>query len=167
MGGEWSGPSSVDNPPVVDNFTAPVVSRMANGSAPTYPRPAFGAVMSNGTNGTLTPAYLQRATASGAGSFPTATTAASLPMVAAPPPSLPPPTLVQRVDEAPPPEPPPAAPAEPAPAANASTPAAAAPAAGAEPTELLAKLYDPLLRRLRAELRIDRERRGALTDLWH
>jgi hypothetical protein len=32
---------------------------------------------------------------------------------------------------------------------------------------LLAKLYDPLLWRLKAELRLDRERRGALTDQWH
>ncbi|HET8642385.1 MAG TPA: hypothetical protein VFM37_10630 [Pseudonocardiaceae bacterium] len=40
-----------------------------------------------------------------------------------------------------------------------------APAAGGEPEELLAKLFDPLLRRLKAELRIDRDRRGSLTDL--
>ncbi|MFC7547748.1 hypothetical protein [Plantactinospora sp. GCM10030261] len=37
--------------------------------------------------------------------------------------------------------------------------------AGGEPEELLAKLFDPLLRRLKAELRIDRDRRGSLTDL--
>jgi hypothetical protein len=36
-----------------------------------------------------------------------------------------------------------------------------------EPEELLGKLYDPLLRRLKAELWLDRERRGALTDRWH
>lgn len=39
--------------------------------------------------------------------------------------------------------------------------------AGQEPEELLKKLYDPLLRRLKTELRLDRERRGALTDRWH
>ncbi|WP_425435792.1 hypothetical protein, partial [Lentzea kentuckyensis] len=33
------------------------------------------------------------------------------------------------------------------------------------PEELLRKLYDPLLRRLKADLWLDRERRGALTDL--
>ncbi|WP_309117391.1 hypothetical protein [Saccharothrix sp.] len=36
-----------------------------------------------------------------------------------------------------------------------------------EPEELLKKLYDPLLRRLKAELWLDRERRGLLTDRWH
>lgn len=50
----------------------------------------------------------------------------------------------------------------------AVSPAAAVPvAAGGEPEELVKKLYDPLLRRLKAELWLDRERRGALTDLWH
>jgi hypothetical protein len=44
---------------------------------------------------------------------------------------------------------------------------AGAPAPAAEPDELLKKLFDPLLRRLKAELRLDRERRGALTDLRH
>ncbi|MEJ2875116.1 MULTISPECIES: hypothetical protein [unclassified Saccharothrix] len=38
---------------------------------------------------------------------------------------------------------------------------------GVEPEELLKKLYDPLLRRLKAELWLDRERRGLLTDRWH
>jgi hypothetical protein len=37
---------------------------------------------------------------------------------------------------------------------------------GAEPEELLKKLYDPLVRRLKADLWLDRERRGALTDRW-
>jgi hypothetical protein len=39
-------------------------------------------------------------------------------------------------------------------------------AQGQEPEELLNKLYDPLVRRLKAELWLDRERRGALTDRW-
>ncbi|MEV0425868.1 hypothetical protein [Micromonospora sp. NPDC050495] len=59
-------------------------------------------------------------------------------------------------------EPPPADP----PAGPAAAPAATAPlpgtAAGAEPEELLKKLYDPLLRRLKTELRLDRERHGVL-----
>jgi hypothetical protein len=42
---------------------------------------------------------------------------------------------------------------------------AAASGSGAEPEELLKKLFDPLLRRIKAELRLDRDRRGVLTDL--
>jgi hypothetical protein len=76
---------------------------------------------------------------------------------------------VQRVDEVPAAEPPP--PAEPAPAAApeaapAPVPAQAA-AAGGDPEELVKKLFDPLLRRLKTELRLDRERHGRLTDLTH
>ncbi|MCA1670726.1 MAG: hypothetical protein LC799_00475 [Actinobacteria bacterium] len=40
-------------------------------------------------------------------------------------------------------------------------------AGGATPDELVKKLFDPLLRRLKTELRLDRERRGMLTDLRH
>ncbi|WP_433348859.1 hypothetical protein [Micromonospora sp. CA-111912] len=81
--------------------------------------------------------------------------------------------VVQRAepaDEATPP-PPVDAPAAPAAApppggggAAAGGPAAPGvpPAGGAEPEELLKKLYDPLLRRLKTELRLDRERHGAL-----
>ena len=57
-----------------------------------------------------------------------------------------------------------------APAAGAATgggPAAGGPAAGGSPDELVKKLFDPLLRRLKTELRLDRERRGMLTDLRH
>jgi hypothetical protein len=57
----------------------------------------------------------------------------------------------------------------PAATTEASAPVGHAPAAGplggADIEELLKKLFDPLLRRLKAELRIDRERRGSLTDL--
>ncbi|WP_156960545.1 hypothetical protein [Amycolatopsis taiwanensis] len=50
--------------------------------------------------------------------------------------------------------------------ATANTVAPAAPQAShTDPEELLKTLYDPLLRRLRTELRLDRERRGALSDL--
>ena len=69
---------------------------------------------------------------------------------------------VQREPEPPAPEPAPA-PAPPAPAAAAPPPAAALP----ETDELVKKLFDPLLRRLKTELRLDRERRGALTDRPH
>ncbi|AXX32807.1 hypothetical protein APASM_5442 [Actinosynnema pretiosum subsp. pretiosum] len=73
----------------------------------------------------------------------------------------------------PPPGPPDASPATPATPASTSTTttsptAPTAPAAQAiEPEELLKKLYDPLLRRLKAELWLDRERRGSLTDRLH
>lgn len=50
--------------------------------------------------------------------------------------------------------------------AAAGLPAAGAPAAGS-PEEMAKKLFDPLLRRLKTELRLDRERRGMLTDLRH
>jgi hypothetical protein len=43
----------------------------------------------------------------------------------------------------------------------------AAPQAEQNPDELVKKLYDPLLRRLKTELRLDRERRGVLTDRRH
>lgn len=53
--------------------------------------------------------------------------------------------------------------AEPATESPAPAQNGAAPPQNAE--ELLRKLYDPLLRRLKADLWLDRERRGALTDL--
>jgi len=77
--------------------------------------------------------------------------------------------VVQREPEDVPVEPAPAPSPPPAPAAPAPvTPQAAqgqAAAAEAEPEELVRRLYDPLLRQLKAELRRDRERRGLLTDL--
>ncbi len=42
-----------------------------------------------------------------------------------------------------------------------------APGGAGNPDELVKKLFDPLLRRLKTELRLDRERRGVLTDLRH
>ncbi|MGC5020957.1 hypothetical protein [Micromonospora sp. DT47] len=77
----------------------------------------------------------------------------------APPAELAPPTTPSAVDEAV------AAAAGAVPQAMGAVASQAA--IGAEPEELLAKLFDPMLRRLKAELRIDRDRRGWLTDLPH
>jgi hypothetical protein len=82
------------------------------------------------------------------------------------------PVIVQSAPE-PPAAPDPIAPTDPAAPTAPTAPAAATggappsgPAAGAaaDPEELLKKLFDPLLRRLKTELRLDRERYGALTD---
>ncbi|RSN19211.1 hypothetical protein DMC61_40525 [Amycolatopsis sp. WAC 04169] len=80
-----------------------------------------------------------------------------------------PPSVVQRQPEPPvvqrdPETPPPPEPV--APPAAAPVPATAQ-AAQPETEELVKKLFDPLLRRLKTELRLDRERRGALTDRPH
>ena len=57
---------------------------------------------------------------------------------------------------------------EPAPAPPGGVPSSTgADAVAGQPDELVKKLFDPLLRRLKAELRLDRERRGSLTDLRH
>ncbi|AIG77455.1 Hypothetical protein AJAP_23000 [Amycolatopsis japonica] len=77
-------------------------------------------------------------------------------------PRQPEPPVVQRDPETPPPPEPVAAPV---PATAQAAPAA--PAAQPETEELVKKLFDPLLRRLKTELRLDRERRGALTDRPH
>ncbi|MGW5745090.1 hypothetical protein [Amycolatopsis sp. NPDC003861] len=83
------------------------------------------------------------------------------------------------VDPAPPstPDPPPVPAPAPAPAVTTvvqrdpdpvPAPApVAAPPPQPETEELVKKLFDPLLRRLKTELRLDRERRGALTDRPH
>jgi hypothetical protein len=63
--------------------------------------------------------------------------------------------------------------ADPDPTADDPSPITAAPgpaptpAPTATPEELVARLFDPLLRRLKTELRLDRERRGVLTDIRH
>jgi hypothetical protein len=53
--------------------------------------------------------------------------------------------------------------------AAAATAAGAAPGLTASPDldELARRLFDPLTARLRAELRLDRERAGVTTDLRH
>lgn len=83
------------------------------------------------------------------------------------------PVISRAAEEAPAPDPAPAPASAPAndpaaaPPQQAQAPAAPGAAAGNTPEELLAKLFDPLLRRLKTELRLDRERRGSLTDLRH
>ncbi|HEX4704282.1 MAG TPA: hypothetical protein VH352_19290, partial [Pseudonocardiaceae bacterium] len=84
----------------------------------------------------------------------------------APLPSREPPPAVQREPE------PTAVPAAPVPVSTvepAPTPSASVPAAPAEKEldQVAQELFGPLLRRLKAELQLDRERRGALIDLWH
>ncbi|MEH1016910.1 hypothetical protein V6U90_27890 [Micromonospora sp. CPCC 206060] len=77
------------------------------------------------------------------------------PPVTEPPAATPPgEPLAEPVGEAPPPT---------AAAGGPAAGPAAGMAAGVEPEELLKKLYDPLLRRLRTELRLDRERHGVLS----
>ncbi|GAB3740774.1 hypothetical protein GCM10027598_70880 [Amycolatopsis oliviviridis] len=71
--------------------------------------------------------------------------------------------VVQREPETPPPAPD----APPVPAPEPPATPSAAPAAQPGTEELVKKLFDPLLRRLKTELRLDRERRGALTDRPH
>jgi hypothetical protein len=58
---------------------------------------------------------------------------------------------------------------QPAPAGQAAAPAAPAPAktvSAAEVEELAKRLYEPLTAKLRAELWLDRERAGRVTDRW-
>jgi hypothetical protein len=70
--------------------------------------------------------------------------------------------------EAPAPQKPADAPVEspPATAGETSRPPAPPPPGPPEPDELAKALFDPLLRRLRTEFRLDRERRGMVTDRW-
>ncbi|MEV6242731.1 hypothetical protein [Lentzea sp. NPDC051838] len=83
-----------------------------------------------------------------------------------------PPAPVQVVARTPDPEPSSAAPVQRAVEVQRAETPQAQPQATTQPEaqgqnaeELLRKLYDPLLRRLKADLWLDRERRGALTDL--
>ncbi|KDN18766.1 hypothetical protein DV20_29695 [Amycolatopsis rifamycinica] len=75
----------------------------------------------------------------------------------------PPPSPVVQRDPEPAPAAPPAVVAAPTAVAAVSPPPQPQP----ETEELVKKLFDPLLRRLKTELRLDRERRGALTDRPH
>ncbi|MFI6099613.1 hypothetical protein ACIA8G_28995 [Lentzea sp. NPDC051213] len=86
------------------------------------------------------------------------------------PPPLPVVVAARTPDPTPPPTPEPAAHPQPPQViqraeAPQPDPQPQAPAQSQSPEELLRKLYDPLLRRLKADLWLDRERRGALTDL--
>ncbi|WP_412542701.1 hypothetical protein R8Z50_09490 [Longispora sp. K20-0274] len=92
------------------------------------------------------------------------------PVFAAPPPEPATPVEVQRAVEPEPPSMVPVLTRTPETVVQRAEEAAPAPAPGTgdgAPEELLKKLFDPLLRRLKAELRLDRDRRGALTDLRH
>jgi hypothetical protein len=56
--------------------------------------------------------------------------------------------------------------APPAPSKPVAAPTASGPAAATDLDELARRLYDPLTARLRAELWLDRERAGLVTDRW-
>jgi hypothetical protein len=125
--------------------------------------------------GSAAPAVpLQRLTgpqpASPASSLPSLASLMSAQAAAAAPALVPRPATVQRTADPAPVTPAPEPVVQTVTVQRVETPAAPAPAtapAAHEPDELVAKLFDPLLRRLRAELRIERDRRGALTDLRH
>jgi hypothetical protein len=119
---------------------------------------------------------VQRATAAMAAMATPMTPATVARLMAAQQPAAPPlavaapqPPVVQRTEAAPAPEPLPEPVVQTVTVQRVEAPAAhPVPAPGAPaPEELLAGLFDPLLRRLRTELRIERDRRGALTDLRH
>ncbi|MFD2765426.1 hypothetical protein [Micromonospora eburnea] len=78
-----------------------------------------------------------------------------------PPAEAPPPADVPPPADAPGPAATPPSDGRPAAAGQPAAPGGP-PAGGPEPEELLKKLYDPLLRRLKTELRLDRERHGVL-----
>ncbi|MFT7838806.1 hypothetical protein Q5530_21920 [Saccharothrix sp. BKS2] len=141
--------------PVVEPAVEPVVSRMPVVPAPPDPGPTPDpAPPSTPRRGLGLPVAVQRS----AETTPTPPPPERIEF-APPPPRVhtpPPATPVQRAEQPPthgnePPHP------------HQAPPRARAPA----PEELLDKLYDPLVRRLKAELWLDRERRGSLTDRWH
>jgi hypothetical protein len=53
-----------------------------------------------------------------------------------------------------------------APAAGTTAPGVPAPGGGVDVDEMAKRLYEPLTARLRAELWLDRERAGLVTDRW-
>ena len=114
-------------------------------------------------------AVMQRAPASAVPDHPVAVpVAVQIAGAVAYAPVEPPTVTIQRQAE-PPSLPPPDSGPSPAASPGSAQPGSAQPgtaqAAGGEPEELVNKLYDPLLRRLKADLWIDRDRRGFLTDL--
>lgn len=148
-----------------ESFGGPAAGSVALASTTALQRFASAASASTGSIGELRAAQRQEA----AEPLPVAAAPVSLQSVPTPSVSLqtmtevPPPhveAVVQRVAAPPPP-----VTVQAADAAPATAPAAAGAAPAADPAALLAVLYEPLVRRLRADLRVDRERRGRLTDL--
>ncbi|MDA1387898.1 MULTISPECIES: hypothetical protein [Glycomyces] len=137
--GTTSAAAAPFTPPVAQRSASPATGPVALAPEPSEPLPVAAA-----------PVSLQNMPAPSV-SLQTMTEVTPLPVetvvqrVAAPPPSI----TVQAVDAAPTP----------------AAPATAGAAPAADPAALLAVLYEPLVRRLRADLRVDRERRGRLTDL--
>jgi hypothetical protein len=145
----------------VDSFAAPSRPPMPSAGAPPVTEPLpVARIADHGRPSTVDfLSTVQRAT-NGSASHHDGLTLSIPPVVVARQAEAP---IVQREPEPVPPAPAPVpAPQEPA-AQLAAQPAAAQP----ETEELVKKLFDPLLRRLKTELRLDRERRGALTDRPH
>ncbi|CAL9386190.1 hypothetical protein SUDANB95_01158 [Actinosynnema sp. ALI-1.44] len=153
----------------------PVVASVTGPAEPVgggRPRVGLGLPRVGGSNGSPPVAHVQRTPSSGGEvGGPVLGMASALrvlpqPVVESPASARVEQHVVQRTEEVAPAA---EVPVEQAPASAAQPPNSAAPAqqAPAEPEELLKKLYDPLLRRLKAELWLDRERRGLLTDRWH
>ncbi len=151
--GGGNTPVSGDNPPVTS---------LTNSGGGSTPMTFFTSAGDGGAPMT----YLVSSGAGGTAAAYSDGSVGSLPVQRAEPTAVPP-------DDPPPTDlPPPELPA--APPATAPTPPAGdataagqpatpgAPGAATEPEELLKKLYDPLLRRLKTELRLDRERHGVL-----
>ncbi|MGW0436456.1 hypothetical protein ACWDV4_28390 [Micromonospora sp. NPDC003197] len=159
--GRISQPSPADVVPVQRWTGTGAVSDLQTG--PTYPGQAVGATAAP----VLAVPYLASQPTTDPATPIATPVAQRLPEPAAPP--DPPPTVPEEPAAAPEPEPAPAptasgaTPPPPAPGGGAPGSPGASGAAGAtEPEELLKKLIDPLLRRLKVELRLDRERYGVL-----
>ncbi|NGY63841.1 hypothetical protein G7043_33470 [Lentzea sp. NEAU-D13] len=158
----------IGDPPTLPQASSPVVQRLV-GTAPalpvlTHPEPT-GAPTATTTLALPRTDFAEPVAQRFAGTSPPAVqraTPPALPVVATPEP--PAPELVQRIVEVQRVEAPQPEPSQPEPPQPEKAQPAAAPSAQ-NPEELLRKLYDPLLRRLKADLWLDRERRGALTDL--
>jgi hypothetical protein len=148
-----------------ESFGGAAAGSVALAPTPAVQRFASAASASTGSVGELRAAQRQEA------AEPLPVVAAPVSLQSVPTQSVSPQTLT----EVPPPHveavvqrvaaPPPSITVQAADAAPATAPATAGAAPAADPAALLAVLYEPLVRRLRADLRVDRERRGRLTDL--
>jgi hypothetical protein len=138
--GTASAASAPFVPPVAQRSASPATGPVALAPEPSEPLPVAAAAVSL-QNMPAQSVSLQAMTEA-----PPPPVETVIQRVATPPPSI----TVQAVDAAPTP---------------AAAPATAGAAPAADPAALLAVLYEPLVRRLRADLRVDRERRGRLTDL--